>query len=164
MATASSKKNIGRISQVIGPVVDVLFEEKLPPLLTALETKNQDATVVLEVAQHLGENVVRTISMDTTDGLVRGQEVVDTGSEIRVPVGPETLGRIMNVVGRPVDERGPIGSKQTMPIHADAPPFTEQSTDTAILTTGIKVIDLLAPYSKGGKVGLFGGAVLVRPC
>ncbi|ACV75521.1 MAG: F0F1 ATP synthase subunit beta [Zymomonas mobilis] len=158
MATASSKKNIGRISQVIGPVVDVLFEEKLPPLLTALETKNQDATVVLEVAQHLGENVVRTISMDTTDGLVRGQEVVDTGSEIRVPVGPETLGRIMNVVGRPVDERGPIGSKQTMPIHADAPPFTEQSTDTAILTTGIKVIDLLAPYSKGGKVGLFGGA------
>lgn len=158
MATASSKKNIGRISQVIGPVVDVLFEEKLPPLLTALETKNQDATVVLEVAQHLGENVVRTISMETTDGLVRGQEVLDTGSEIRVPVGPETLGRIMNVVGRPVDERGPIGSKQTMPIHADAPPFTEQSTDTAILTTGIKVIDLLAPYSKGGKVGLFGGA------
>ncbi|AFN56865.1 ATP synthase F1 subcomplex beta subunit [Zymomonas mobilis] len=158
MATASSKKNIGRISQVIGPVVDVLFEEKLPPLLTALETQNQDATVVLEVAQHLGENVVRTISMETTDGLVRGQEVVDTGSEIRVPVGPETLGRIMNVVGRPVDERGPIGSKQTMPIHADAPAFTEQSTDIAILTTGIKVIDLLAPYSKGGKVGLFGGA------
>lgn len=158
MATASSKKNIGRISQVIGPVVDVLFEDKLPALLTALETKNQDVNVVLEVAQHLGENVVRTISMDTTDGLVRGQEVFDTGSEIRVPVGPETLGRIMNVVGRPVDERGPIGAKQTMPIHADAPAFTDQSTDTAILSTGIKVIDLLAPYSKGGKVGLFGGA------
>jgi len=148
----------GRIAQVIGAVVDVAFEGGLPPILGALETENQGTRLILEVAQHLGENVVRTIAMDSTDGLTRGQVVRATGSQIRVPVGPKTLGRIMNVIGEPIDERGPIGSDMTAPIHADAPLFVDQSTEAAILVTGIKVIDLLAPYAKGGKIGLFGGA------
>src|SRR5690606_34215500 len=129
-------------------VVDVTFEGELPPILTALETRNGDSTLVLEVAQHLGENTVRTIAMDGTDGLVRGQEVISTGAQISVPVGPKTLGRIMNVVGEPIDERGPIGAEQRAPIHAEAPLFVDQSTEAAILVTGIKVIDLLAPYAK----------------
>ena len=150
--------SIGRVSQVIGAVVDVAFEGELPPILSALETDNGGNRLVLEVAQHLGENVVRTIAMDSTDGLTRGQTVNATGSQIRVPVGPKTLGRIMNVIGEPIDERGPIGSDMSAPIHAEAPPFVDQSTEAAILVTGIKVIDLLAPYAKGGKIGLFGGA------
>ncbi|PZU46030.1 MAG: F0F1 ATP synthase subunit beta [Sphingomonas sp.] len=155
---ATTTNNIGRITQVIGAVVDVAFETDLPAILTALETQVEGRRLVLEVAQHLGENTVRTIAMDSTDGLVRGQEVADTGSQIRVPVGPATLGRIMNVIGEPIDERGPIGSTQTAPIHAAAPEFTDQSTEAAILVTGIKVVDLIAPYAKGGKIGLFGGA------
>ncbi len=151
-------KSIGRVSQVIGAVVDVKFDGELPAILSALETDNNGNRLVLEVAQHLGENEVRTIAMDSTDGLVRGNEVTDTGSQILVPVGPETLGRIMNVIGEPIDERGPIGEKQRAPIHADAPAFADQSTESEILVTGIKVVDLLAPYSKGGKIGLFGGA------
>ncbi|KZY57900.1 F0F1 ATP synthase subunit beta [Erythrobacter sp. HI0063] len=160
MATAPvlNQSPNGTISQVIGAVVDVAFESELPPILTALETKNGSNTLVLEVAQHLGENTVRTIAMDGTDGLVRGQEVINTGAQISVPVGPKTLGRIMNVVGEAIDERGPIGADQTAPIHAEAPLFVDQSTEAAILVTGIKVIDLLAPYAKGGKIGLFGGA------
>ncbi len=160
MATAPklNQSPNGTIAQVIGAVVDVAFEGELPPILTALETKNGDTTLVLEVAQHLGESTVRTIAMDGTDGLVRGQEVVNTGAQISVPVGPKTLGRIMNVVGAPIDERGPIGADSTSPIHAEAPLFVDQSTEAAILVTGIKVIDLLAPYAKGGKIGLFGGA------
>ncbi|MXO62159.1 F0F1 ATP synthase subunit beta [Qipengyuania oceanensis] len=160
MATAPvlNQTTNGTISQVIGAVVDVTFEGELPAILTALETKNGDNTLVLEVAQHLGENTVRTIAMDGTDGLTRGQEVVNTGSQISVPVGPKTLGRIMNVVGQPIDERGPIGAEQSAPIHAEAPLFVDQSTEASILVTGIKVIDLLAPYAKGGKIGLFGGA------
>ena len=150
--------NVGRISQVIGAVVDVTFNGELPPILSALETKNGGNRLVLEVAQHLGESTVRTIAMDATEGLTRGQEVTDTGSQIRVPVGPMTLGRIMNVIGEPIDERGPIGNTETAPIHAEAPLFVDQSTETSILVTGIKVIDLLAPYAKGGKIGLFGGA------
>jgi len=149
---------VGRVSQVIGAVVDVAFEGDLPPILSALETDNGGNRLVLEVAQHLGENVVRTIAMDSTDGLTRGQVVNATGSEIRVPVGPKTLGRIMNVIGEPIDERGPIGSDLTAPIHAEAPAFVDQSTEASILVTGIKVIDLLAPYARGGKIGLFGGA------
>ncbi|HZC38605.1 MAG TPA: F0F1 ATP synthase subunit beta [Sphingomicrobium sp.] len=149
---------VGRVSQVIGAVVDVAFEGDLPPILSALETDNGGNRLVLEVAQHLGENVVRTIAMDSTDGLTRGQTVNATGSEIRVPVGPKTLGRIMNVIGEPIDDRGPIGSDITAPIHAEAPAFVDQSTEAAILVTGIKVIDLLAPYARGGKIGLFGGA------
>ncbi|MCF6215357.1 MAG: F0F1 ATP synthase subunit beta [Emcibacter sp.] len=151
-------KSIGRVSQVIGAVVDVKFDGDLPAILSALETDNNGSRLVLEVAQHLGENEVRTIAMDSTDGLVRGNEVTDTGSQILVPVGPETLGRIMNVIGEPIDERGAIGEKQRAPIHADAPAFADQSTESEILVTGIKVVDLLAPYSKGGKIGLFGGA------
>ncbi|MGN6122401.1 MAG: F0F1 ATP synthase subunit beta, partial [Sphingomonas oligoaromativorans] len=158
MATATTTNNVGRISQVIGAVVDVAFEGPLPAILSALETQNQGNRLVLEVAQHLGENTVRTIAMDATEGLTRGQEVRDTGAQIRVPVGPKTLGRIMNVVGEPIDERGPIGTDLTGPIHAKAPEFIDQATDTSILVTGIKVIDLLAPYAKGGKIGLFGGA------
>jgi F-type H+-transporting ATPase subunit beta len=150
--------NTGRISQIIGAVVDVSFDGNLPEILSALTTENNGNKLVLEVAQHLGENTVRTIAMDSTDGLTRGQPVTDTGDQIRVPVGPMTLGRIMNVVGDPIDERGPIGHTDTAPIHADAPLFVNQSTETAILVTGIKVIDLLAPYAKGGKIGLFGGA------
>ena len=154
-----AKKNlVGKITQVISAVVDVQFDGDLPAILNALHVKLGDSTLVLEVAQHLGENTVRTIAMDTTDGLVRGQEVVDTGEAISVPVGPETLGRIMNVIGEPVDERGPVKSKKKMPIHRQAPAFVDQSTETEQLITGIKVIDLLAPYSKGGKIGLFGGA------
>ena len=152
------KKNIGIITQVTGAVVDVNFEKDLPAILSALRVDHQGSNLVLEVAQHLGENSVRTIAMDTTDGLVRGQEVLDTGAPITVPVGKETLGRILNVIGEPVDQRGPIKSKTTASIHQPAPEFVEQSTETEILITGIKVVDLLAPYSKGGKVGLFGGA------
>ncbi len=154
----------GRVVQVIGAVVDVEFEGHLPAILSALETTNTDQRtgepfrLVLEVAQHLGENTVRTISMDTTEGLVRGQPVTDTGAGIIVPVGPGTLGRIMNVIGEPIDEAGPIDQTYMRPIHADAPSFADQSTQAEILVTGIKVIDLLCPYTKGGKIGLFGGA------
>jgi len=160
MASAISfgTNNTGRIAQVIGAVVDVAFDGSLPPILSALETRNGDNRLVLEVAQHLGENTVRTIAMDSTEGLTRGQEVIDTGSQIRVPVGPQTLGRILNVIGEPIDERGPVNATSTAPIHNVAPEFVDQSTETAILVTGIKVIDLLAPYAKGGKIGLFGGA------
>ena len=158
MATAPTTNNVGRVSQVIGAVVDVHFDTDLPAILSALETKVGGNRLVLEVAQHLGENTVRTIAMDATDGLVRGQEVTDTGSQIRVPVGPATLGRILNVIGEPIDERGPVNAATTMPIHAEAPLFVDQSTESAILVTGIKVIDLIAPYAKGGKIGLFGGA------
>jgi len=153
-----AKNSIGSITQVIGAVVDVKFDGDLPSILNALHIAHEGKTLVLEVAQHLGENTVRTIAMDTTDGLVRGAEVVDTGAPIRVPVGPETLGRIVNVVGEPVDERGPVNAKQTSPIHRPAPDFVDQSTEAEILQTGIKVVDLLAPYARGGKVGLFGGA------
>ena len=152
------KNVVGKISQVIGAVVDVKFDGDLPAILNAIETTNQGRRLVLEVAQHLGESTVRTIAMDATEGLVRGQEVVDTGASITVPVGPETLGRIMNVIGEPIDERGPINAKRTAPIHATAPAFVDQSTEAEILITGIKVVDLLAPYAKGGKIGLFGGA------
>lgn len=152
-------KNKGKIVQVISAVVDVQFESgDLPPILTALECTNNGNRLVLEVAQHLGENIVRTIAMDATEGLERGLEVVDTGDQITVPVGPETLGRIMNVIGEPIDQRGDINAKKKAPIHAEAPEFVDQSTAEEILVTGIKVIDLLAPYAKGGKVGLFGGA------
>lgn len=150
--------NTGKITQVIGAVVDVQFEDALPEILNALETDNGGNRLVLEVAQHLGERTVRTIAMDSTEGLVRGQEVTDTGSAISVPVGPETLGRIMNVIGEPVDEAGPITTKETRAIHQEAPEFVEQSTEAEMLVTGIKVVDLLAPYAKGGKIGLFGGA------
>jgi F-type H+-transporting ATPase subunit beta len=155
---ANTTNNVGRIAQVIGAVVDVSFEGELPPILSALETTVEGRRLVLEVAQHLGESTVRTIAMDATDGLVRGAEVVDTGGQIRVPVGPATLGRIMNVIGEPIDELGPIATDLTSPIHAPAPEFIDQSTEASILVTGIKVIDLLAPYAKGGKIGLFGGA------
>ncbi len=158
MATAAVATNTGKISQVIGAVVDVTFEGELPSILTALETDNNGSRLVLEVAQHLGENTVRTIAMDSTDGLTRGQGVRNTGAQISVPVGPKTLGRILNVVGDPIDDNGPVNAEQTAPIHAKAPEFIEQSTEAAILVTGIKVIDLLAPYAKGGKIGLFGGA------
>ena len=150
--------NKGAISQVIGAVVDVRFEDNLPPILTALECNVGGKKVVLEVAQHLGESTVRTIAMESTDGMTRGDEVIDTGNQIQVPVGPETLGRIMNVVGEPVDERGEIKSADRWAIHRDAPQFVDQATETEILVTGIKVVDLLAPYSRGGKIGLFGGA------
>ncbi len=149
---------VGHITQVIGAVVDVQFEDHLPAILNALETTNQGNRLVLEVAQHLGESTVRTIAMDTSEGLVRGQEVTDTGQPIAVPVGDGTLGRIINVIGEPVDEAGPVPHKETRPIHQDAPSYTDQSTEAAILVTGIKVVDLLAPYAKGGKIGLFGGA------
>ena len=152
------KNIVGTITQVTGAVVDVRFEGDLPPILNALELDNQGKKLVLEVAQHLGESTVRTIAMDTTDGLIRGQEVSDTGDPIMVPVGPGTLGRIINVIGDPVDERGPVETTKRLPIHRDAPEFVEQSTETEILVTGIKVIDLIEPYPKGGKVGLFGGA------
>jgi F-type H+/Na+-transporting ATPase subunit beta len=149
---------VGRITQVIGAVVDVQFDDHLPPILNALETNNQGSRLVLEVAQHLGESTVRTVAMDTTEGLVRGQEVSDTGQAIAVPVGDGTLGRIMNVIGEPVDEAGPIPHESKRPIHQPAPSYVDQSTEADILVTGIKVVDLLAPYAKGGKVGLFGGA------
>ena len=156
MATAANQ--IGRVTQVMGAVVDVQFEGHLPAILNSLETKNAGNRLVLEVAQHLGESTVRTIAMDATEGLVRGQEVTDTGLPIAVPVGDGTLGRIMNVIGEPVDEAGPIKATETRPIHAPAPEYTDQSTEAEILVTGIKVVDLLAPYAKGGKIGLFGGA------
>ncbi|RZM22668.1 MAG: F0F1 ATP synthase subunit beta, partial [Sphingomonas sp.] len=146
MATAPTTNHTGRISQIIGAVVDVSFEGELPAILNALETQNGSTRLVLEVAQHLGENTVRTIAMDATDGLTRGQDVRDTGNQIRVPVGPQTLGRILNVIGEPIDERGPVNATATNPIHAPAPLFVDQSTESAILVTGIKVIDLLAPY------------------
>jgi F-type H+-transporting ATPase subunit beta len=158
MATPAQANKTGRIAQVIGAVVDVQFEGELPAILNALETTNGGNRLVLEVAQHLGESTVRTISMDTTEGLVRGQQVSDTGQPIAVPVGPGLLGRIVNVIGEPVDEAGPVTAAARRPIHADAPPYTEQSTEAEILVTGIKVVDLLAPYAKGGKIGLFGGA------
>jgi len=149
---------VGKITQVIGAVVDVQFEDELPQILNALNTDNNGKKLVLEVAQHLGENTVRTIAMDATEGLVRGQKVEDTGGPISVPVGNATLGRILNVVGEPVDEKGPVAATETRAIHQPAPEFDEQATESEILVTGIKVIDLLAPYSKGGKIGLFGGA------
>src|SRR5215510_10463744 len=149
---------VGRIRQVTGAVVDVQFDGHLPEILNSLETQNRGNRLVLEVAQHLGENTVRTIAMDSTEGLVRGQEVTDTGAAIAVPVGDETLGRIMNVIGDPVDEAGPIKTDSKRVIHQPAPAFVEQSTEASILVTGIKVVDLLAPYAKGGKIGLFGGA------
>jgi F-type H+-transporting ATPase subunit beta len=153
-----AKNLVGKITQVMGAVVDVQFEGDLPAILNALETDNQGRRLILEVAQHLGENTVRTIAMDTTDGLVRSQKVSDTGGPITIPVGAPTLGRIINVIGEPVDERGPVQSKDTLPIHRSAPAFVDQSTETEVLVTGIKVVDLLAPYAKGGKIGLFGGA------
>ena len=148
----------GKVTQVIGAVVDVQFDDSLPEILNALTTDNNGKTLVLEVAQHLGENTVRTVAMDASEGLVRSQEVIDTGAPISVPVGNATLGRILNVVGEPVDEQGPVEATQTRAIHQNAPDFSDQSTETEILVTGIKVIDLLAPYTKGGKIGLFGGA------
>ncbi len=148
----------GKITQVIGAVVDVQFDDHLPEILNALETENHGNRLVLEVAQHLGENTVRTIAMDSSEGLVRGQEVTDTDGPITVPVGNATLGRILNVVGEPVDEGGPVEAEEKRPIHQPAPEFVEQSTESEILVTGIKVVDLLAPYAKGGKIGLFGGA------
>jgi F-type H+/Na+-transporting ATPase subunit beta len=155
MATPNA---VGKITQVIGAVVDVQFEDHLPAILNALETTNGGNRLVLEVAQHLGENTVRTIAMDSSEGLVRGQSVTDSGQPISVPVGDELLGRIINVVGEPVDEAGPVTTQGTRAIHQEAPSYTDQSTESEILVTGIKVVDLLAPYSKGGKIGLFGGA------
>ena len=155
-----AKGAVGSVKTVIGAVVDVQFEtDNLPPILNALEVQNfSGGRLVLEVASHLGENSVRTIAMDGTEGLVRGTKVVDTGSPIMVPVGTATLGRIMNVIGEPIDERGPIKGVKLSPIHADPPPFVDQSTTAEVLETGIKVVDLLAPYARGGKIGLFGGA------
>ena len=155
---ANDTQAVGKVTQVIGAVVDVRFDAALPEILNSLETKIGDTRLVLEVAQHLGESTVRTIAMDSTEGLVRGQEVLDTGNPIMVPVGANTLGRIMNVIGEPVDEAGDINSEQTRAIHQEAPEFIEQSTESEMLVTGIKVVDLLAPYAKGGKIGLFGGA------
>nr|CAI5830452.1 unnamed protein product [Callosobruchus analis] len=155
---AGSPKGNGRIVAVIGAVVDVQFDDELPPILNALEVENRSPRLVLEVAQHLGENTIRTIAMDGTEGLVRGQKVIDTGYPIRIPVGVETLGRIMNVIGEPIDERGPIPTDKRASIHAEAPEFVDMSVEQEILVTGIKVVDLLAPYAKGGKIGLFGGA------
>jgi len=155
---AAGKGPKGHVRQIMGAVVDVQFDDELPKILNALETENQGSRLVLEVAQHLGENTVRTIAMDSTEGLVRGRDVFDTGEPIAVPVGEKTLGRIMNVVGEPVDEAGPIGTEERRPIHAPAPSYVDQSTESEILITGIKVVDLLAPYAKGGKIGLFGGA------
>ncbi len=152
------ENKFGKIVQVIGAVVDVKFDNDLPEILTALECDNNGLRVVLEVAQHLGENTVRTIAMDTTEGLKRGDKVINTGTPITVPVGPETLGRIINVIGEPIDQKGPLITKEKWPIHRSAPAYVEQSTETEVLVTGIKVVDLLAPYSRGGKIGLFGGA------
>ena len=157
-AASKSSGNVGRVTQVTGAVVDVAFDGALPEILNALETDNGGNRLVLEVAQHLGENTVRTIAMDATEGLVRGQEVTDTGAPISVPVGDETLGRIINVIGEPVDMAGPVKTKTMRAIHQPAPDYVDQSTEAEILVTGIKVVDLLAPYAKGGKIGLFGGA------
>ncbi len=153
-----AKNNVGRVTQVLGAVVDVQFEGELPYIQNALIAKNGDNNLVLEVAQELGEKTVRCIAMDATEGMVRGSEVVDTGAPISVPVGPETLGRILNVIGEPIDDRGPVNAKMRYPIHRAAPSFEDQSSSAEILVTGIKVVDLLAPYLKGGKIGLFGGA------
>jgi F-type H+-transporting ATPase subunit beta len=155
---AKEKVSKGKITQVIGAVVDVQFDGDLPQILNALETENNGNRLILEVAQHLGENTVRTVAMDASEGLVRGQTVKDTGSPIMVPVGEATLGRIINVVGEPVDEKGPVNAKETRSIHQPAPDFADQATESEMLVTGIKVVDLLAPYTKGGKIGLFGGA------
>ncbi len=164
-ATVATTNNVGRISQVIGAVVDVAFPQgSLPAILSALETDNNGNRLVLEVAQHLGENTVRTIAMDATEGLTRGQTVTDTGSQIRVPVGPKTLGRILNVIGEPIDERGPVGHTDTAPIHASAPLFVDQSTESAILVTGIKVIDLLAPYARAARSACSAAPAWARPC
>merc|ERR1719258_159282 len=156
--SAAAAGATGKVTAVIGAVVDVQFDGELPPILNALEVEDHDIRLVLEVAQHLGENTVRTIAMDGTEGLVRGQKVTDTGAPISVPVGPETLGRIINIIGEPIDELGPINAKKLYPIHRSAPPFTDMDTEARQLLTGIKVVDLLAPYAKGGKIGLFGGA------
>lgn len=158
MFSTSTPAQPGVISQVIGAVVDVQFEDELPPILNSLEVQDTDHRLVLEVAQHLGGKTVRTIALDSTEGLVRGQPVHDTGSPIKVPVGPATLGRIINVIGEPIDERGPIVTDKYLPIHRDAPTFVEQGAGADLLITGIKVVDLLAPYARGGKIGLFGGA------
>ncbi|PNH01194.1 ATP synthase subunit beta, mitochondrial [Tetrabaena socialis] len=155
---AAASADVGYVSQVIGPVVDVRFDGQLPSILSAVEVQGHVVRLVMEVAQHMGDNTVRCIAMDSTDGLVRGQKVLNTGSPIKVPVGRGTLGRIMNVIGEPVDEQGPIDSTEVWSIHREAPDFTEQSTEQEILVTGIKVVDLLAPYQRGGKIGLFGGA------
>ena len=149
---------MGKVAQVLGAVVDVHFDGELPQILNALHCDTHGHTLVLEVAQHLGENNVRCVAMDTTEGLVRGAPVADTGDPIMVPVGPGTLGRILNVIGEPIDDRGPIDAAAHWPIHREAPPLVDQSTETEILVTGIKVVDLLEPYPKGGKIGLFGGA------
>jgi F-type H+-transporting ATPase subunit beta len=154
-----ANNNVGRITQILGAILDVQFEGDLPFIQNALTTKRANGDImVMEVAQELGERTVRCIAMDTTDGLVRGNEVLDTGAPISVPVGPETLGRILNVLGEPIDERGPVNAKMTYPIHRAAPSFEDQATSAEVLVTGIKVVDLLAPYLKGGKIGLFGGA------
>ena len=153
-----ASNNVGRITQVLGAVVDVQFEGELPFIQNALTTTVRGNTLVMEVAQELGERTVRCIAMDSTDGMVRGHEVLDTGAPISVPVGPETLGRILNVIGEPIDDRGPVNAKKRYPIHRAAPSFEDQATSTEVLVTGIKVVDLLAPYAKGGKIGLFGGA------
>ena len=158
MAEAATNKPMGKVTQVIGPVVDVKFDGHLPEILNALETENNGNRLVLEVAQHLGEHAVRCIAMDVSEGLTRGQAVTDTGSPIMVPVGEQTLGRIINVIGEPVDELGPVNTEARRAIHQSAPPYVDQSTESQILVTGIKVVDLLAPYAKGGKIGLFGGA------
>ncbi|GIM14723.1 hypothetical protein Vretimale_17662, partial [Volvox reticuliferus] len=155
---AAASADVGFVSQVIGPVVDVRFDGELPSILSSLEVQGHSVRLVMEVAQHMGDNTVRCIAMDSTDGLVRGQKVLNTGAPIKVPVGRGTLGRIMNVIGEPVDEQGPIDAAEVWSIHRDAPEFTEQSTEQEILVTGIKVVDLLAPYQRGGKIGLFGGA------
>jgi len=155
---AAANKNQGKVLAVIGAVVDVQFDDGLPEILNALDVSGREPRLILEVAQHLGENTVRTIAMDGTEGLVRGQKVVDTGAPIRIPVGEETLGRIINVIGDPIDERGPINTDKRLAIHAEAPEFQDMSVEQEILVTGIKVVDLLAPYAKGGKIGLFGGA------
>jgi F-type H+/Na+-transporting ATPase subunit beta len=155
---AAGKGAKGHVRQIMGAVVDVQFDDELPKIMNALETENQGSRLILEVAQHLGENTVRTVAMDSTEGLVRGRDVFDTGEPIAVPVGVNTLGRIMNVVGEAVDEAGPIKTEEKRPIHAPAPSYVDQSTESEILVTGIKVVDLLAPYAKGGKIGLFGGA------
>jgi len=162
MATAQNA--VGKITQVIGAVVDVQFEGELPAILNALETKNHGNRLVLEVAQHLGESTVRTVAMDSSEGLVRGQEVTDTGAPISVPVGPGLLGRIINVIGDPVDEAGPVKGEAMRAIHQDAPLYTDQSTEAQILVTGIKVVDLLAPYAKGGKIGCSAAPASARPC
>merc|ERR1719440_1177675 len=158
LATRAMSTTSGKVTQVIGAVVDVQFDGHLPFILNALEVEGHETRLVLEVAQHLGESTVRTIAMDATEGLVRGQSVVDTEKPISIPVGEGTLGRIMNVIGEPIDERGPVKAAQYDPIHKEAPVFTEQSTEQEVLSTGIKVIDLIEPYPKGGKIGLFGGA------